>query len=191
MDIPAKSQTILKDLGVEISKEESQALVSELETAVRIKAFLEDTEPTVPGLAKLMLKYFVQKKRDNGSEFYSLKEGRPDWMQNICRECHVGMLPDDYKYQFIHDALYLIIENNEEDDASDVQIEPDVYTADLLRWLASSISRTAYMDDASSEYGPFPQFENHLMAGQQLERQEVFASLRGGLRSLLKETLEE
>jgi hypothetical protein len=137
---------------------------------------------TVQGKAEIMLKYFELKTRSNGNEFYCLKHGHPEWIRDVCRECHGDMMPDDYKYQFIHEALLEICEAK---DLEDIQLEADIYTADLLKWLSSNLTRTTYMDEAAKEFGPFDQFENHLMAAQQLEKQEVLNQLLESLKGRL------
>lgn len=66
-----------------------------------------EIKSSIQGKAELMLDQFELKVRSNGDEFYnSLKDTRKDWMQDVCREAHGEMMPDDYKYNFIREALF-------------------------------------------------------------------------------------
>lgn len=119
-----------------------------------------ETAATVQGLASEMLSSFEVKTRDTGKRYISLKDGRPDWMQDICRDAHnsstVGMmLPDDHRYEMISECLTAISEAEsviELDDAAYNLSAPD-YTHELLEWLASSNHRHCFCDAYREEFG--------------------------------------
>jgi hypothetical protein len=50
------------------------------------------------------------------------------------------MLPDDWRYQFIEEALDAISEDGE-----DAQLEPAIYTHELTGWLHSRADRHALL----------------------------------------------
>ena len=92
-------------------------------------------------------------------------------------------MPDDYKYEFIKESLENIFEA--ETDFEDIQMEADVYTKDLLNWLASNTNRVCYMEEAIEYTNEFEQFTNHLMAAQSLEKQEVLGLVLTALEKLV------
>lgn len=65
-----------------------------------------------------------------------------------------------------------------DDECSDVDsLYP--YTADRLRWLASSLDRPTYCDDAMGEYGCDFKDTNTLIAlGMQYEMEQVYGTVR-------------
>lgn len=130
-------------------------------------------------LAKEMADAFETHARANGDRFDALKDDRPQWMQDVCQEAHGGMLPDDYKYHYIRTALEALTECDEETELSDAcdYAEADVYTPDLLRWLASSMHRPDYCDEAARDLGLGSESTiiERIQAGQWSEKREVFA----------------
>ena len=144
-------------------------------------------EQTIATLAKEAREHFSQKARytteetrDNPSMFWTHDcddKGKDAWIYEMTRKAHDGMLPDDYKYAFIVDALDLILDNepSDENEAREIEIEPDTYTSDLLKWLSSSNERLGYCDDYVLEYGAEESnTEARISGGQRMERQEVF-----------------
>lgn len=130
---------------------------------------------TIQEKANECLKYLKTKKRDNGESFICQADNAPEWFNDLCREAHSGMLPDDYKYEFISDALYAISESSEDNDVQEIQLEPDIYNSDLLQWLSSSNSRTEYVDQASDNFGPSKDIISGISMGQYEEKQEVLS----------------
>jgi hypothetical protein len=140
-------------------------------------------------LAKTALTYFERSTRNNGDKIWVTKDNRPDWLYDLIHEAHGDMLPDDYKYEFVVDALGTIEEYGDEDDYFEgIDASVDVYTSALTKWLASHIERTYYLNEAIKEYsGEKDTSVDFLMVAQFKEREEVFYSV---LQSL-KEQLEE
>ena len=115
--------------------------------------------------------------RDNGKEFYCLKDGAPKEFQDIIHEAHGDMMPDDWKYDFIFEAAAALAET---DDPDDITMEPDIYASDRLHWLASHLDRANYVDEAVSEFGT--DFRNGIVdligLGQMREKEEVLSIIR-------------
>lgn len=122
----------------------------------------------------------------------------PDWFTDLCRRAHdqARILPDDWRYEFIRDALSLLEDTEPDDDPDEVateRIEADTYTHDLTAWLNSSLDRLGYVDEAIEEWGVDLVRDGAwrgLAMGQVAERREVFSSVLQSLRDRAEE-LEE
>lgn len=137
---------------------------------------------TIQEKAAEISKMFVEKTRDDGSKYWST-DSEDVAIRDMCHDAHGEMLPDDWKYRFIVDALDLIAET---DDVDDVTIEPDVYTADLTAWLASHNGRVYYLTQALEEYGEIDGFRA-LACAQAFEREEVYFSVLSSIRAMVEE----
>ena len=136
-------------------------------------------EPTdVHEVAKDALTYF-----ETDGEHIKLKDSRPNWVYQMVYEAHNGMFPDDFKYEYVKDALSLLSETNS-DNAREL-IESDIYTSDLLLWLASNANRLAYCDEAAGEFGCPAEAEmtERISLGQHWEREEVFGYVLSALEA--------
>lgn len=135
-------------------------------------------------LARIALDTFVQGNRNDGSKYYYGSPSAPQWVTDMVREAHNDMLPDNYKYDFIVEALREIVDSN--GDIEKIQLEASIYTAQLTQWLASNSNRISYVDEAIEEYG-FSKgrslFEM-LQAGQEFEKSEVLNSVVNFLDNL-------
>jgi hypothetical protein len=142
---------------------------------------------TVKQLAGELYRALEPKTRDNGDIFYSLKEGSPEWMTDAIRAAHdsANMLPDDWRYERIHDAAAAIEDADDIADAGDEFADGvDVYNAKLLAWAGSHAFRVAYCDDAMDEFGKPESLAQLLQWGQMTERREVFDQLADFLASI-------
>lgn len=110
-------------------------------------------------------------------------------MNDLCRDAHGRMLPDDFKFEFIHDALQAIADHDETDEARD-SLAPDTWTKSRLDWLASNLSRTEYVNQAVQDFGHPVNFDvaEVIGQGQLLEMQEVFDSVVNSLEENEDET---
>ncbi len=116
---------------------------------------------------------------------WSLKEEhRGGEAQAFAMECHGGMLPDDWKYEFIVDALDVLEENEDTDEARDGLPESDIYHVDLLRWVGSHLERAGYVDEHLEEFEDCREFFAALQGGQRKEREEVFSAVLSALESM-------
>lgn len=139
--------------------------------------------------AKLMLKHFETKKRDNGDSFTALKDSAPDWMTDVCREAHGRMLPDDFVFEVIVESLEAIVDHDDTQDAND-SLEASFRNFELLEWVSSNLSRSEYVNEGVREYGidadKFDLF-NALQVGQLTEKREIFSALLDALEDKLDE----
>ena len=76
---------------------------------------------------------------------YSLKEDQKEKYQDFIYELHDDEMPNNWRYEIIHDLLYSFV-NEYEDDLEDHLHEiadglVDVYNVDRARWLADDITR--------------------------------------------------
>jgi hypothetical protein len=135
-------------------------------------------------VAEIARKSFVQGKRQNSdTTYWHTVDSAPEWVKDMCQDAHDGMLPDDYRYEFIVESLDAIIDA--EGDTDNVELEADCYTADLTAWLASRVSRTEYVDQAAEEFGSASKgIVAQLMQGQYLEKREVASSVISSLESV-------
>jgi hypothetical protein len=162
---------------------------------------------TVHSLAREMYEAFESDKRDNGDTFWKLKDGSPEWMKDVCFQAHKdgspgimgepgqgAMMPDDYRYEFIFEAVSSIEEADEDADLDEVrdEIEADIYTYDLTKWLNSRADRIGYVDEAVSELGHSDMgIIGDIMMGQIAEKQEVFDRVREALEKLAEDSEDE
>jgi hypothetical protein len=132
--------------------------------------------------------WFVWNYRvDTGERFTKCQEGRPNWLQDMIRELHGDMLPDDYKYSAVLACLEHIAESSEDDEPGDIVNEwADSYvdhsTHALTGWLHSSVERPGYVDQYCDDYGTQPGSEfDRLQAGQLMEHLEIGAAVANAL----------
>mgnify|MGYP001567351279 CR=1 FL=1 len=131
---------------------------------------------------------------DPAGQFVSLRDSSPEWAQDVVREAHGGMMPDDWRYLFVKEAAEWIAEEVE---AWDGEVDPDdldthefadsttdVYTGELTAWLASSNERQQYLDEAVQELGAR---ENILQVAKYCERLEVCGLVIQELTRLVEE----
>ena len=160
---------------------------------------------TVQSLAQEMRSAFETRKRDNGEEYVVLKDGRPDWMQDVCHAAHedptlwqkagpgasLGMLPDDWRYRFIEDAVDALAECMEEEmREADLHLREYVYTHELTGWLHSRNDRYGYCDEAFEEHTTGLDMLALITYGMQAEQREVFDLVLVALEQRVKELSE-
>ena len=137
-------------------------------------------------LAERALKHFTL----NDKGFQQVHPDAPEWVDDMCREAHGGMLPDNWKFEFVVDALRLLVDS---EDWESIDVEEDCYTHDLLQWLASNLRRVEICNDAVGEFGidPTEGLLVQIAAGQRHERWTVLNSVRDFLERLAEETAKE
>jgi hypothetical protein len=147
---------------------------------------------SIKKLAETALNCFEVRTRDNGNTYYCRKDGSPEWIQDMIHDAHGDMLPDDYRYGFVYDALNIIVEADCAGDRLEgLDNSVDIYTSDLTSWLNSRTDRYSYVDQAIEEFGPFDSVISSISAGQLKEREEVFYSVLEFLKDLSDEEEEE
>lgn len=125
-------------------------------------------------------------------KFYTLKANANPDLCRLVREAHGDFLPDDFRYEMIVDALYAFGDCEDDADLEEVQLEPDVYNHDLLKWLSSNLNRIAYCDETREEFGLIDADLMTLITyGQQREKDEVISLVRDFLINLCESQEEE
>lgn len=131
---------------------------------------------------------------DRESTIWTLKdEHRGQAAQDLAREAHGGMLPDDWKYSYIVDALDALSEHDDPEEARDSMREGgiDVYNSELVRWVGSSLTRAGYVDEFRENVSSDCDFFTSLQGGQQQEREEVFGLVLAFLEGMDDDSSEE
>jgi hypothetical protein len=137
----------------------------------------------VARLAAEASKYLV---RDRARDILLPADGAPQWFTDLCHHAHGLMMPDDWRYEFIQDALHALEDGADEDGIDLDGLYP--YTADRLSWLASNLDRPGYCDEAAADAGGPPGDILAFVAwGMDRELREVF----GLVRSRLEEIAED
>src|SRR5262245_45755099 len=125
-------------------------------------------------------------KRDTARDILLPTDGAPEWFTDLCHHAHGDRMPDDWRYEFIQDALNALEDGADEDGIDLDGLYP--YTADRLDWLASHLDRPGYCDEAAADMGGPPgEILAFVAWGMDRELREVF----GLVRSRLEETAEE
>lgn len=131
----------------------------------------EETKPgTMQGALEALAAALVLKRRDDGTEYRSLSDAASsralsdgteisgDDLLIVVRECHLGELPNDWRYGTIHDLCQRLLEYSQPDskpwDVDDYEgILPEVAealteygTSRLLSWLADCPERCEFYD---------------------------------------------
>ncbi len=148
---------------------------------------------TLHTLAKQMSLAFEGGTRASTREsFRTLKDDAPEWMTIVCRKAHddARILPDDWRYGFIEEAVDALAEHEDTDEARR-SLEPDIYTSDLTAWLHSLNGRVYYLDEAMTEFGGFSSGFQLLAAAQMLEKDEVFHQVVAALEHHLDDTEQD
>lgn len=138
--------------------------------------------------AKEASSYFTGLKRNDNEEIRILKDGAPEWVTDLIHKAHGDMLPDDYRFAIIEEALDAIAESEDLDETESEYVDNvDIYTKELTTWLGSRTDRYGWVDAGIEEYGKGDSITNDLENGQRMERREVFALVRRALESVSEE----
>lgn len=134
---------------------------------------------------------------ERGDETITVKKpGAPAWVDDLVREAHGDMFPDDWRYDTIQSACGAIHDASEGADITEVGAEfadstVDVYTTARYEWLASNLHRQSYVDDAAAEFGPSEDICQAVGMGQYQEANEIFYSVAGSLGDRLEDVQDE
>lgn len=137
-----------------------------------------DMEEQLQALAREALSHFEMRERSSGEKYISVKDDAPPWVSHLVRYAHDGMLPDDWRYEFVMDSLNALCDG----DFDGVSLTPSDYTNQLTNWLASDGYRISYCDDAFGD-GCITT-SSLLQAGQMYELREVHGLVRQFLEEL-------
>jgi len=140
---------------------------------------------TVQELAKEALRYFIRKRREDGSEYVAVTKDRPEWVHQMVYAAHNDgeILPDDWRYEFVLESLYAI-EDSDPDELDELELEADASNSALLEWLNSSMRRVSYVDEAIEELGWTGHVMDAIEHGQYIEKNEVLRIVLEFLREI-------
>jgi hypothetical protein len=144
-------------------------------------------------LAEYALTFYETTQRPGEEEtIWVLKDRHPTWIYEMNQKAHEGMLPDDYKYEYITDTLNALEEGRDPEEGA-FEIEADVYNHQLLKWLQSHGERAGFVDEAVKEMGHSEQMGlmGDIMMGQAAEKQQVWRSVVESLNERLEEIESE
>lgn len=119
------------------------------------------------------------------------KDDTPDWVRDLCWESHNAgeMLPDDWKYEWIVDALDAIeaAEGDEDEAASQMETGVDFTEWDLYTWLRDA--KGHYVEQAIDEQrvSRTESLSDIVTVAQMTEREEVFRHVWTFLETKIKE----
>ncbi len=113
------------------------------------------TSTTIQALAQEARRYFTPKTRPNGDIFQTRTDDCPQWVTDMTFAAHHDgqILPDDYRYQFIVEALDAIAEGYDDPETAIDELEPEHRTYQLLTWLRDSHDGPGYVDEYVTELG--------------------------------------
>lgn len=131
-------------------------------------------------------------KREDDSGYYRLKKEHAQWVQDVCREAHLGHMPNDRYYETIYvmaGALFYTHQRDQSlDDVYDVvsdNLEADAYTSDLTGWLHEFNNHLYYIDEAIQELGDFKDGFQLLAYSQIIWKREVLDKIISGLKDVI------
>lgn len=108
--------------------------------------------------AEYFCEFFTSDARNDGEPFTKLKDDAPQELRDAVRDAHGDRMPSDWVYSTFWDLLQKVTEYNCEtiDNLEDYRHEivdgyVDIYTHDLLNWLASSVDNLEYLENAVAE----------------------------------------
>lgn len=149
--------------------------------AQEARSYLYRGKREVDGIGKILLR-----RRDKA----------PDWVDDLYHAAHNDgrMFPDDWRYEFIGDALDCLAEDDDRDPTERFAEWSDgsyVYTHEQTSWLGSRADRYGYCDEAVKELGGDAlDTMGRVRAGMLLERLEVFGIVLRCLRDRANEEEE-
>jgi hypothetical protein len=136
---------------------------------------------SIESLVAEMIDQLEQRKRNNGTGFWCLKDDAPDWMRDVVHAGHGDYLPNDYSYEYVVNALTTLHDGDMEGES----LEPDCYLSDLTSWLASHNDRYTFCDAAVEDGMGFEGTVTLLSWGQLYERRQVFQAVKEALEARL------
>jgi len=92
---------------------------------------------------------FELRTRPIGGAFYTLTDDAPGWVRDMVMDAHDGEAPNDWRYGKIVEILDVLHEHGIGAFGSVLNELCDMYTDDLLRWVADYLPRQEYVLDAN------------------------------------------
>ena len=94
-----------------------------------------------------VLNHFYKRESD---DLWFKKDDSPEWVQDMVRDAHGDLFPNNHSYQFIVEALNAFT-NYDDPEIAISEIESDPYYSQLIDWLGSDTTRMLYADDGMAE----------------------------------------
>lgn len=95
---------------------------------------------------------FFETRTVNDKSFITLRDDTPDWARQVIFTAHDAMMPDDFRYQFIKDAVAAIADHPGRDAAREIiEDDQEIWNSTMSQWLSSHMSRWEYVDEILEE----------------------------------------
>jgi len=133
---------------------------------------------------------FVTSTRTDGTKYTHCADTAPDWVSDVVHACHGHMGPDDWRYRMIAECAGDLCDYAPDEwqeslhEVADSLV--DIYTSQLLQWLASRNDRTDYIDDARREglIDADADETNRIMIGQYQEYMEILQAMMQAIETV-------
>lgn len=150
---------------------------------------------TVTQLAEQAYKAMTQGTRTNGDSYWLFDDTqKPEWATDMAHAAHDngGISPDDWRYQFMVDALAYISDMGDDADTDDMRDtwqtrDEFIDNPDALRWLNSRLTRIGYVDEYISNCGHGESVIDDIIGGYMGEQDEVFDAVLDFLAGLVND----
>lgn len=139
-------------------------------------------------LANITRGYFSE----NAKGITVLEQDAPQWIHDMVIASHLGLLPNDFSYNFIVASLDAIAEYGDEDTelfTYQDMLEPDIYYHDLVAWLGSNNERIGRCEEIMEEMDGLG-FVDVIQQAQLREMEEVMGVVYEALQDQLEELAE-
>jgi hypothetical protein len=110
--------------------------------------------------ADLLSSSFEKREREDGSSYWALRSGSPEWLRSAVMLAHEDEMPSDSRYELIRSAALALSESSfsDEEDARDAlyELSQDLCSLssyELLQWFSANLSRLSDCDEALEETG--------------------------------------
>ena len=115
---------------------------------------------TFSAAADLLSSSFEERTREDGSSYWALRSGSPEWLRSAVMLAHEDELPNDSRYELIRSAALALSESSfsDEEEAREALYElaadlSQLSSYELLQWFAAHLSRLSDCDEALEELG--------------------------------------
>ena len=148
--------------------------------------------PLLTNIATTACAQLETRTRHDGTRYIAAIFDAEPWIQGLCRAAHAdgAMLPDDFRYEMIRDALAYISECDEEIEFPEDHAEmfTEYYGTDtpLYEWLASHHMRRMYCDLAIDELCDGASMHLRVEVGKNYELREVFTQVWAFLTNMIE-----
>jgi hypothetical protein len=147
-----------------------------------------DTYDRIVNLARWYASRITWDTRTNGNKFCKFECGDNEPAAKACQRLALAahgdgeMLPDDWRYAFINEALNAIADSS--GNFEELEMEADIYNHELTEWLGSHGQRPSYCDEAVRDglVSADADMIARISAGQYLEKHEVLDAVLAYLR---------